>query len=379
MKKPLIKVCGITRADDVSACCSAGVDLVGFVTEYPIDVLWNLTEEEAGKLMAQVRRPAKRCLVTGGKVDRIVALTKSLRPDYLQLHYKETLEDTKAVIEALKDEKVGVVKTLPVSRKERIAQFGTEDIETCVGLLNEVDICAIVVDFQSGDRANKRSKEAYPSFYAKVKAASTHPVVLSGDISPLNIRRIMETSDPDIISILSGIEVTPGFKSTMRLQEIIKAAWHLDEADNKYANYGVEGGEGEVLPENPEDLKPLGGSSKHSANRSAHRKSGAGNGSGADTNQGGTHDGEKSEGSAKNSRNRRRRNSGGRGSQSAKPRSEGQSTNARSAKSQNGSPSAHGANAANSGAGSSQNGDVPAKRRRRRHRSHVHKSPEGEA
>ncbi len=42
-----VKVCGIKREEDVTVCIRAGVDALGFVVEYPVQVPWNIGREAA--------------------------------------------------------------------------------------------------------------------------------------------------------------------------------------------------------------------------------------------------------------------------------------------------------------------------------------------
>ena len=58
MKRPLLKICGIMREADVALCCRAGVDICGFVTEYPVPVPWNLRRERCAELLASLDAPA---------------------------------------------------------------------------------------------------------------------------------------------------------------------------------------------------------------------------------------------------------------------------------------------------------------------------------
>ena len=77
------------RRQDVELCESLGIDLLGFVVEYPREVPWNLTREQAKELMDNTKRPT--CIVTGGSTEHIIALAGKLSPDYVQLHFKETV------------------------------------------------------------------------------------------------------------------------------------------------------------------------------------------------------------------------------------------------------------------------------------------------
>jgi len=100
--RPTVKICGLTRADDVRLCVRHGADIIGFVVDYPRPVPWNVSAESVNELMKAVSRPAETCIVTGGEAERIINLTLETRPDYVQLHYRETPADTASIVDNLR-------------------------------------------------------------------------------------------------------------------------------------------------------------------------------------------------------------------------------------------------------------------------------------
>ena len=70
MRTVMVKICGLMREEDVVFCQEAGVDILGFVTEYPLPVPWNLTRQETAALLARVSLPHKSCIVTGGSPEK---------------------------------------------------------------------------------------------------------------------------------------------------------------------------------------------------------------------------------------------------------------------------------------------------------------------
>ena len=75
-----IKICGITTVEDIRLCAAVGVDDLGFVVEYPIDVPWNLDREQAGKLIRSVPPSVSPVIVVGEDPRTIIELTQLLKP-----------------------------------------------------------------------------------------------------------------------------------------------------------------------------------------------------------------------------------------------------------------------------------------------------------
>lgn len=203
---PRLKICGLMRPEDIRLCCRVGVDICGFVTEYPLDVPWNLTRTQCAELLRVVTPPTKRCIVTGGSREKILDLALELRPDLVQLHYQETAEDAAYLVQALAPYGIAVIKT--VSPGDDIAS------------LCSTGVYALLVDARGPANA-AAGGTADLAFYRLVRSAATCPVMLAGGISAGNIQSIINAAAPDLIDVMTGVERSPGMKSE---QEIVRLA-----------------------------------------------------------------------------------------------------------------------------------------------------------
>ena len=224
MRTVKIKICGLMREEDVVFCQEAGVDILGFVTEYPLPVPWNLTRQEAAGLLDRVTAPHKSCIVTGGSPEKILDLARDLKPDLIQLHYRETLEDTKQILQALEPLGVGVIKTVPPDRLERIRQFGTEDLSAIASLLEKAGVYAILADSRTPENAARRSKNLDKVLFCGLMEVSRKPVILAGGITPENIGEILEDCGASFIDVMTGVENSPGVKDREKILGLIQAA-----------------------------------------------------------------------------------------------------------------------------------------------------------
>lgn len=222
MKQPILKICGLMRAQDVALCIALRVDILGFVTEYPLPVPWNLTRQEAHARMAEVHSRAKTCMVTGGQVDRVVALALELRPDYVQLHFHETLEDTRQIVKALAPYSIGVIKTIPADSGERLAQFGDARPEQCAVMLERAGVAAVLVDSRAPGNAGESGRPADLELYHRVRSAVAIPVVLAGGITPENGEALLRHTQPQWIDVMTGVESSPGCKDARRLRALVR-------------------------------------------------------------------------------------------------------------------------------------------------------------
>ena len=244
LRKTTVKLCGIKRAEDVRLCIQAGVDVLGFVTEYPLEVPWNLTREGASDLLRTAgellqgadiagtpsfsERSArvwdvKTCLVTGGSVRKVVSLAASLRPSLIQLHYRETWPDTREIVRELRPMGIQVIKTLPTDSGERVEQFGTACVEDVVKKLCELELYGILVDARTPKNAGEGGIRADVDFFRLVSEKSAVPVILAGGINPDNIRTVLAQSQARFVDVMTGVEDSPGVKNPDAVARLLAA------------------------------------------------------------------------------------------------------------------------------------------------------------
>ena len=231
MKNVIVKMCGFMREEDVDAGIRHGVDILGFVVDYPVPVPWNMDLSRAEELIKHFRdvsggalgngRAASRCcVVSGGPVDKILSIDRVLHPDYFQLHYKETADD----IRALKANGLGakIVKTVPLKEADRLAQSGKSDIAECAKVFEKAGADIVLVDARGPENASNSANPIDAALYKAVKQAVNIPVMAAGGITPENVRDIVDILRPDIIDMMTGIEISPGVKSEERIESIMR-------------------------------------------------------------------------------------------------------------------------------------------------------------
>ncbi len=221
--RPQLKVCGLMREEDVLLCCRKGVEICGFVTEYPVPVPWNLRRERCAELLPLTRGKAKSCVVTGGEPDKLRALACSLRPDLMQLHGGESLSVTAALAEELAPLGIGVIKTVPASPEARMREFGTADPAECGRLLSEAGVYAALVDARGPENAADTGLKADRSLFRAVRDAARCLAILGGGVRSENCRELIGQLHPAVLDVMTGVELSPGRKSEELLDSLLKA------------------------------------------------------------------------------------------------------------------------------------------------------------
>ena len=221
MRDIKVKICGLKNENDVTLCMCLGVDILGFVTEYPLPVPWNLTRNETSLLLKLIPPSHKSSIVTGGAPEKVIKLAHELRPSFVQLHYKETLEDTISICDTLKKLDIGVIKTIPPKKEDLMAQFGTTNIETIVKMLCKTNVFALLADSRVPANSFQKGSELNLEFCSQIIKLSTKPVIIAGGITADNVCDILLQTNAEFIDIMTGVEITPGRKDLQLLSRLL--------------------------------------------------------------------------------------------------------------------------------------------------------------
>jgi len=201
------------RAQDVQMCAQHGADILGFVVEYPRPVPWNLSVAKAKELMAAVRRPSETCAVTSGSPDHVLHIAAETKPDYIQLHGNETLEDTAYLVSELGKRGIRIIKALFPD---------TPDLEKTAADFCAAGVYAVLFDPRTPNNA-KHSGTADLSAYQKLRHAVDCPAILAGGINPENAAEIARQTKAQMIDLMTGVEISPGIKDETKVIALFQA------------------------------------------------------------------------------------------------------------------------------------------------------------
>jgi len=218
-----VKICGLMSEADVQMAASAGADSLGFVTEYPIQVPWNIPRARSAELVASAPPFVTTTAVVGGAVREMVAIARTVRPHFLQLHGDETMEEIRAVCESLAGTATRVLKALRINVETGEALFAVKDpFEACT-LLEQSGIAGLVLDSKTSSRPAGTGVPLDWSSLRRVRKMIHLPVILAGGLTPGNVKRAMELVQPYAVDVITGVEREAGVKDPQRMRDFVKA------------------------------------------------------------------------------------------------------------------------------------------------------------
>lgn len=218
-----VKICGLMSRSDIDMAVAAGADSLGFVTEYPIPVPWNISRLESAELVAASPPFVTTTAVVGGPVQEIVAIALTVRPHFLQLHGDETLEEIQAVCESLAGTGIKVLKALRIDVNTGKAHFSVQDpLEAC-RTLAQSGIAGLVVDSKTAARPAGTGVALDWSMIRQVSVSINLPLILAGGLTAQNVSQAIALVRPYAVDVISGVEKEAGVKDEHLMQEFVRA------------------------------------------------------------------------------------------------------------------------------------------------------------
>lgn len=216
-----VKICGLMNEEDVELCANAGVHAVGFVVDFPVSVPWNLTRAQARKLIDKVPPFVSSCVVTGGPVETILAIAKATRPNIIQLHYQETLQEVKELAHRLNLLGIKTIKALRINNNGKCA-FEIPDPAVAARALAETEIAALLVDSYTDSRPGGTGVAVDLSTFNTIRKEITLPVILAGGLNPANISQIVHDAKLYAVDVLTGVEDRFGRKNPEKVYRFMQ-------------------------------------------------------------------------------------------------------------------------------------------------------------
>ena len=198
---PRIKVCGLTRAEDVQAAVAAGVDAIGLVF-YP-ESPRHVTIAQAVTLCREI--PPFVTIVglfvnpSRAEVHRVV---ESVPLNLLQFHGDETVDQCEGF-------------GLPYLRAARVRP-GVDLLEFASQFPSAR---ALLLD--TWTPAYGGSGESFD--WSLVPASCPLPVILSGGLTPNNVAEAIRQVRPVAVDVSSGVESAKGIKDAAKIRAFVSA------------------------------------------------------------------------------------------------------------------------------------------------------------
>jgi phosphoribosylanthranilate isomerase len=205
-----VKICGLTRLEDVALACELGAAYLGF--NFAAVSQRRVTVEE-GRRLGEVAKGgiARVGVFVGESYETIAQACDAARLDFVQLHRALLEEDLRRVprpVIAVARIGPGAVPVPPPAL-----------LQGCRALLFDAAVpgrpggTGVAFDWSSLEA------RSYPV-----------PLFLAGGLTPENVGEAVSCVRPDAVDVASGVESAPGAKDRDRMARFFEAVRRSDEA-----------------------------------------------------------------------------------------------------------------------------------------------------
>ena len=201
MSSMLVKICGVTRADDALAAVDAGASAIGFV-------FWPDSPRYVDPYRARAIRAALPPFVTAvgvfvnQPVEYVSGVASLVRLGAVQLHGDETPQYASLL-------SAPIVKALPLTT------LGESDLAAWP------DETMVLLDVH--DPVKRGGTGRTIDWDAAAAISARRRIVLAGGLTPDNVADAVARVRPFGIDVSSGVEVSPGIKDHRRVRALFEA------------------------------------------------------------------------------------------------------------------------------------------------------------
>ena len=206
-----VKICGITRVDDLQAAIDAGADSLGFIVDVPSSPR-NLPYSKAKSLISQAQKSVTTVAVTMfTDMEKLKQISTETNADYLQLHglhyvHKSTLDSS------LRRRIIAAVDARAEDALELAVAYS--DVFTSILIDTARDDGVGGTGIIHNWALSRRIRDAiYP--------ASS---ILAGGLTPENVSEAIRVVKSYGVDVSTGVERQPGIKDHQKMREFIARA-----------------------------------------------------------------------------------------------------------------------------------------------------------
>ena len=205
MTEVKVKICGLTRDEDVKAAIAAGANAIGFVfTASPRRISIDTAIRLSSYVPKGILRVGLFLDQDRSEIDRVI---NSVSLDVLQFHGSETEQECSVF-------GLPWLKAVAMENADS-ASKAESDYPGAMGLL---------LDSHTAGKRGGSGKV----FDWSLSRPVAKPVWLAGGLDAANVARAIRIVKPFAVDVSSGVEVSPGIKEASRIRAFIKAVREVE-------------------------------------------------------------------------------------------------------------------------------------------------------
>jgi phosphoribosylanthranilate isomerase len=218
MYRTRIKICGLTRAEDVAAAVAAGADAIGFVF-YAKSPRYVSADAAAQLIFAVPPFISTVGLFVNAGVEEVAAVLQQAPLSLLQFHGDETPEQCAAIAAAVKRPFIRAARIGSSTTSADLIEY-EQDYRSASPYFTGLLLDTLVEQYGGSGKVFD---------WSLIPEELAPRVVLSGGLSVQNATDAVQRVRPHAVDISSGVEQAKGIKDAAKITAFISA---VRQADN---------------------------------------------------------------------------------------------------------------------------------------------------
>jgi len=206
---PKLKVCGLTKIDQIQELIDLKVDFLGFIfyDQSPRFVLNHLSLEH----ISDIENSGKVGVFVNENIERIIEISEKAKLNFIQLHGDES---AKFIAELRK-------KLNPKIKIIKVIRIGNQTSNELQKTINQQPTTINYLLFDTDSKAFGGTGQTF-DWHILNEIEIPIPYLLSGGISPENIHQITTINhQPIALDINSKFEIEPGHKDLEKIKDLL--------------------------------------------------------------------------------------------------------------------------------------------------------------
>lgn len=211
----IVKTCGLSRPEDLSAAIDAKADIAGIITCIP-ESTRNVREENLPLLVKYRSQIPIAFLIRRLPVEKACSLAVTYQPDYLHLVGEEDADYVAKLTS--KCPLLKIIKTVGVPLED---PDSGNWVEECAEWLNNPKVTHVVLDSRIGGNTGGTGLSfPFQTVAEKLGDLSTR-IMIAGGLRIGNLPELFEAMRPAGVDVSGGIEDAPGHKSPAMIRDFV--------------------------------------------------------------------------------------------------------------------------------------------------------------
>jgi len=203
-----VKICGLTRPEDVESAIKYGASYLGFIVECPSKR--RLSVAQAAQLSLPAKGIIPRVAVTVNPDDTLIdQILAQMQPDFVQLHGDETPERAAEIARRVK-----IIKAVGIASDDDM-----KIAESYAGMAE-----FLLYDAKPPKGESVRGGHGVAIDWNIIANAPTPKIfAVAGGLNPDNVADAIKATRAPIIDVSSGVESSDGIKDAEKIRAFIQA------------------------------------------------------------------------------------------------------------------------------------------------------------